>query len=67
MVRAMCGVVLNDRRAKNLMLRSDLNETIGQEAIASNVRWHNQTLMREDGHWTLRSKFKRRKVCQRGH
>ena len=41
MVRAMCGVQLNDRkRTKDLMLMLGLNETIDQLAMASSVCWY---------------------------
>ena len=51
MVRAMCGVLLNDRkRSTNLMFMLGLNKTIDQLAMASCVCLYAHVLRREDGH-----------------
>ena len=51
MVRAMCGVQLNDRkRSTDLMFMLGLSETIDQLAMANCVRWYGHVLRREDGH-----------------
>ena len=56
MVRAMFGVQLKDRkRAKSMMLKFCLNETINQLAMANNVHWCGHGLRREDGHVMTRS------------
>ena len=45
MMRAMCGVQLNDRkRSKDLMLTLHLNKTIDQLAMENNVYWHDHLL-----------------------
>ena len=47
MVRAMCGVQLNDRkRSTDLMFMLGLKETIDQLAMASSVRWYVHVLRR---------------------
>ena len=49
MVKAMCGVQLNDgKRIMDLML--GLNEAIDQLAMKNSVRWYSHVLRREDGH-----------------
>ena len=63
MVRAMCGVWLNDRRrSKNLMLgfivsrvghmgmMLGLNHTMASLYMAKSVHWHGHVPRREDGH-----------------
>ena len=51
MVRAMCGIQLNDKkRSTDLMFVLCLSETIDQMAIANSVRWYGHVLRREDGH-----------------
>ena len=51
MVKAMCGVQLNNRkRSKDLMLMLGLNVTIDQLAMSNSVRWHGDQLRREYGH-----------------
>ena len=51
MMIAICGVQLKDRkRATNLMLMLDLNETIDLSAMANSVDWYGDVLWREDGH-----------------
>ena len=50
MVRAMCGVQLTDRnKAKDMMLKLDLNKAIGQLAMASSVCWHGDMPRMWDG------------------
>ena len=56
MVRAMCGVQLNDRkRSTDLMFILGLNETIDQLAMANSVCWYGHVLKRENCHvlWAL--------------
>ena len=49
MVRAICGVQLNDRKiAMDLIL--GLNETFNLLAIVNSVHWYGYMLRREDGH-----------------
>ena len=51
MVRAMCGVQLEDRKISTyLMFVLGLSETIGQLAMANSVHWLAHVLRREDGH-----------------
>ena len=51
MMRAMCGVQLNDRKRYNvLMLILGLNETMDQLDMANCVQWYGHVLRREDGH-----------------
>ena len=52
MVRAMCGVQLNDReRSEDLML--DLKATKDQLAMVNCVRWYGHVLWREDGRYNM--------------
>ena len=47
MMRAMCGVLLKDRkRCKDFMLMLGLNETIDQLTIANSVHWYGYVLTR---------------------
>ena len=50
MVRAMCGVLLKDRRGNDCMLMLGINETMGQLAMTTSVRLYGHMLRREDGH-----------------
>ena len=51
MVRAMCGVQLQDRkRSTDFMLSLSLSETIDQLAMANSVHWYGYVLRRGDGH-----------------
>ena len=51
MVRAMCGVQLNDKkRSTDLMFMLGLNETMDQLAMANSVCWYGHVLRREDDH-----------------
>ena len=51
MVRAMCGIQLNDiKRSTDLMLMLGLNETTDQLAMANSVCWYGHVLRREDSH-----------------
>ena len=51
MVRAMCGVPLNDRkRFADLMFILGLNESMDQLAVTNSVRWCGHVLWRDDGH-----------------
>ena len=51
MVRAICGVQLQDRnRSRDFMLMLGLNEIIDQLAIANSIHWCGHVLRREDGH-----------------
>ena len=49
MVRAMCGVQLNDRGISTDLM-AGLNETIDQLAMAGSVCSYGHVLRREDGH-----------------
>ena len=52
MVRAMCGVQLNDKkRSTDLMFMLGLRETIDQLPMANSVHWYGHVLRREDGHF----------------
>ena len=57
MVRAMCGVLLKDRkRSMDLMFMLGLNETMFHLAMTNSVHWYVHVLTREDGHvlrWAL--------------
>ena len=56
MVRAMCGVLLKDRkRSMDLMFMLGLKETADQLAMANIVHWYGHVLRREDGHVLGRS------------
>ena len=49
MVRAMCGVQLNDRkRSTDLMFMLGLSETMDELAITNSFRWYCHVLRRED-------------------
>ena len=49
MVRAICGIQLKDRkRAKDLILMMDLNETIDQLALTNSFLCHGHVLRIED-------------------
>ena len=51
MVRAMCGVQVNDRkRSTDLMFMLGLNVAMDQMVMANSVRWSGHVLRREDGH-----------------
>ena len=51
MVKAMCGVQLNNRkRSTDLMLMLGLNTAIDQLAMANSVRLYAHVLRKEDGH-----------------
>ena len=51
MVRAMCGVQLEDRkRFMDLMFMLGLNVSIDQLVMTISVRWYGHVLRREDGH-----------------
>ena len=73
MARAMCGVLLKDRkRSTDLMFMLGLSDALYQLAMVNSIRWHGHVLMREDGHvlrraFDLRLKVKGRSEGQRGH
>ena len=51
MVRAICGVHLNEKnKSTDLMLMLGLRETIDQLTMANSVRRYGRALRREDGH-----------------
>ena len=51
MVRAMCGVQLNDRkRFTDLMFMLGFNKIMDQLAMASSARWYGCVLRRKDSH-----------------
>ena len=50
-VRALCGLQVKDRkRAEDLMLMLDLNETIDQLATTNGMHWYGHVLRRGDDH-----------------
>ena len=50
MVKAMCGVQLNDRKKyMDLIFMLGLNETIDELAMANRLCWYDHVLRREDG------------------
>ena len=67
MVKAICGVWLNDRkRDKDLMLMLSLNESIEQLSMANSVNWYGHVLRREDGYVLRRALYVFRVMGRRG-
>ena len=51
MVRAMCGVLLKDRKGStDLVFKLGFNETIDQLATANSVHCYGHVMRRENGH-----------------
>ena len=66
MVRAMCGVQLNDiKRSMDLMFMLGIKKTIDHLAMANSVHWNGHVLRREDGQAEGHRKKGRLKVIGR--